>query len=418
MNALADQNKRLRRYIILVTVFLTAVFFLPKAVQAGCCTCGDPEDTYSGRTFCIKSSDNCAECGNEKFLFEEGDYTNAFQCVTCKTFSEGTVTPEQKHQLTYFIPSITIPFSDTFNAGVPIEITGNTIGEYIAAFFFFFVSVAGILATVMIMYGGLKYVISRGNASMMSDAKDNIVSAVTGLILALSAYVILMTINPRLVTYEGFGEQITHIEPSSQLEEETGVNVIIPTADWTGTNVKIYDPELASAADNHGINKNWLKAIMLAESGGRPMATSHDAQGNVLACGLMQLLPSTAGVDCQRLIDDTRFSINKGAEYFSGLLGDACPRSATYKSGQEVACQPESTGCRNMLVPYAVAAYNGGKAANCSSITCPGKTWWECEGNPGYAETRTYVARVTDIYNKISANKDGAYTWCESNCRN
>jgi len=59
--------------------------------------------------------------------------------------------------------------------------------------------IVGIAALTMIVIGGAMYMTSAGNASQKSEAKDRITSAVLGLILALSAYLILYTINPDLV---------------------------------------------------------------------------------------------------------------------------------------------------------------------------------------------------------------------------
>ncbi|KKW02106.1 MAG: hypothetical protein UY34_C0004G0044 [Parcubacteria group bacterium GW2011_GWA2_48_9] len=97
-----------------------------------------------------------------------------------------------------FIPQITLPGSK-FIAGQEIAVSGNTLGEWIAAVYVFFVSACSIVATVMMMYGGYKYVISFGSAQKMSDAQDQIVSAMVGLALSLGAYMILLTISPNLV---------------------------------------------------------------------------------------------------------------------------------------------------------------------------------------------------------------------------
>jgi hypothetical protein len=59
--------------------------------------------------------------------------------------------------------------------------------------------IVGITALLVIIYSGVLYITSAGNASQMGEAKDRIKSAILGLILALAAYLILYTINPDLV---------------------------------------------------------------------------------------------------------------------------------------------------------------------------------------------------------------------------
>jgi hypothetical protein len=49
----------------------------------------------------------------------------------------------------------------------------------------------GITAVFMIIWGGIKYVISRGDAANIKAAKDTITYAVIGLIVALMAFAIV-----------------------------------------------------------------------------------------------------------------------------------------------------------------------------------------------------------------------------------
>ncbi len=75
----------------------------------------------------------------------------------------------------------------------------KNFGCYIGGFYRYFAGVAGILAAVLIMWGGYKYVTSFGNPSRLSDAKDTIQQALIGLAFVLGTYIILYTINPNLV---------------------------------------------------------------------------------------------------------------------------------------------------------------------------------------------------------------------------
>jgi hypothetical protein len=49
----------------------------------------------------------------------------------------------------------------------------------------------GAISIIMIIYGGLRYVISRGDASQIKAAKDTIVYAVAGVVVAIVAYAII-----------------------------------------------------------------------------------------------------------------------------------------------------------------------------------------------------------------------------------
>lgn len=99
-----------------------------------------------------------------------------------------------------FTPQVTLPGSK-FIAGQEVRVSGDTLGEWVAAVYIFFVGATAIIATVMMMYGGYKYVISFGSPDKISDAKDQIVQAMIGLMLSLGAYMILLTISPNLVEF-------------------------------------------------------------------------------------------------------------------------------------------------------------------------------------------------------------------------
>jgi hypothetical protein len=51
--------------------------------------------------------------------------------------------------------------------------------------------VIGIIAVIMIVVGGIRYSLSGGNASQVKEAKDTILYAVIGLIVAIMAYAIV-----------------------------------------------------------------------------------------------------------------------------------------------------------------------------------------------------------------------------------
>lgn len=57
----------------------------------------------------------------------------------------------------------------------------------------------GVSSVFMISWGGLKRIYAAGNPSKISEANTKITNAIWGIVLALSSYIILYTINPHLV---------------------------------------------------------------------------------------------------------------------------------------------------------------------------------------------------------------------------
>jgi len=73
------------------------------------------------------------------------------------------------------------------------------IGEFIKSNYNMAISVAGILAVIMIVVAGVQWATSGGNSEMISSAKNRIGGALVGLLIAYLSYSILNIVNPNLV---------------------------------------------------------------------------------------------------------------------------------------------------------------------------------------------------------------------------
>lgn len=89
--------------------------------------------------------------------------------------------------------------ADTGNNCSPGEtIKKISLNTYIDYVFKFSIALAAFLAVVMIIFGGFQYMTSEV-PGIKSDGKDKIKNAIFGLIMILASYLILQTIDPRLV---------------------------------------------------------------------------------------------------------------------------------------------------------------------------------------------------------------------------
>ncbi|MCD4761638.1 hypothetical protein K8R32_01640, partial [bacterium] len=79
--------------------------------------------------------------------------------------------------------------------------TEKSIGieEYIAEIYKYAIGAVGILATVVMMIGGIVWITAGGNAAKIGEAKAWIGAALSGLVLMLTSYMILNIVNPDLV---------------------------------------------------------------------------------------------------------------------------------------------------------------------------------------------------------------------------
>lgn len=241
--------------LVFIVVFLVGFFvFVHETRAMSCFEAGSYQEAGSGASGChdvyICGTLNNCQCGGENpphlccaTMSPPFDYVcinkeNGEKVSTATSGVEADVTsvaaPEPK-KIIKFIPNITIPGSIKiggkeirFVAGQPTEVTGATLGAWISLFYMFFCGIIGILAAANIIFGGFKWLTSFGNASRISAAKERISMAVIGLFLTLGAYVILLTINPRLVQFKDLSiEEIETIEqeffrPGAELPEDYG----------------------------------------------------------------------------------------------------------------------------------------------------------------------------------------------------
>ncbi|MFH1171378.1 MAG: pilin, partial [bacterium] len=96
------------------------------------------------------------------------------------------------------IPGVTFSCSPKF----PGKQCVHDFAEYIGGFYKFFAGVIGIIAALMVMWGGVKWLTASGNSSKVQDAKDTIYSAIIALVLTFGSYALLFTINPQIVKLE------------------------------------------------------------------------------------------------------------------------------------------------------------------------------------------------------------------------
>lgn len=125
-----------------------------------------------------------------------------------------------------------------------------------------------------------------------------------------------------------------------------------------------YAPLINAAANKYRLDPALLHAVIRAESAYNPWAVSHKG-----AVGLMQLMPGTAARYGVRDRQDPGENIEGGARYLSDLI-DMFPTD----------------------LRLAIAAYNAGENAV------------KRNGNkvPPIQETRDYVVRVLDYYNRMN----------------
>ena len=216
-----------------VAIFILSVlsFFVlvPSALaEIWSCSCKDAatEIYYAG--FCVKTKEECQtkcsesfpgkkavvnQCDNSCVIIEiEGAGANEklAGCYTCnqikptpvsctEVLSTGEVEEEKKFADTPEVV-LEIPFGKEGTAASPVV----GLSGYVSILYEYIVILVALAAVVMIMFGGFRWATAAGNASQVGAAKTTIINAIIGLVLALTSFLLLYTINPALVSLDTF----------------------------------------------------------------------------------------------------------------------------------------------------------------------------------------------------------------------
>lgn len=199
--------------------FTFSVLLLPSVVMAQgtvgeeCnCWCGDSAEgaVRLGELDRGMCEDTC-EAQEQEFLIctndanlEPGASLKCWQQTECED-KDGRWDPDQApdckkgYHYCYMQPTA-IPLSVAI--GREGEVTSvESLGEYVNAFYEWAFYAALIIAVVMIMIGGLQYMVGKGVGDVQK-AKSRISNAIIGVVILLGAYTILATVNPALINLE------------------------------------------------------------------------------------------------------------------------------------------------------------------------------------------------------------------------
>lgn len=106
-----------------------------------------------------------------------------------------TPVPAQAASDTQYVQEISYALEQPFGGETIIQ----SWGQYIQLVYQFAVTLVSIIAVVLIMLGGVRWIVAAGNESAITEAKEMITSAIMGLVIALLSYTLLVFINPQLV---------------------------------------------------------------------------------------------------------------------------------------------------------------------------------------------------------------------------
>ncbi|MDH5442038.1 MAG: transglycosylase SLT domain-containing protein [Candidatus Nomurabacteria bacterium] len=151
---------------------------------------------------------------------------------------------------------------------------GTGIPEYINIIIKLAIGILGVLAVIIIIIGGVQYM-TESAPFMKSQARTRILNATLGLVLALSIYIILRTINPSLLNLD--------LEIGATNSEESVVNAqqAVPGRLISVNGQTVDQNEYAiQIAQEIGVDECVASTLITKESGGNPYAVGIDENVN------------------------------------------------------------------------------------------------------------------------------------------
>jgi len=182
---------------------------------------------FSTQDSCQEASSN--RLGADKNVFYE--WQNCFLSDSNGTPIIGDaipVTPKEKNTPTWSEYKLLAPFAGFDKAP-------ENVGDYLNKIFMIGIGLCGALAVLMMILAGIQYM---GEESIFEKSKwrERFKSAIFGLLIALSAYALLNTIDPRLLGGEGLSIRAVTAEIDPETED-------IPLSEYSSSGNKALCPE-------------------------------------------------------------------------------------------------------------------------------------------------------------------------------
>jgi len=209
----------MKKLKIIIFFSLLLIIFSPTITKASCTWRSESITTNPKIAFHTNTTGGCQtgetrpqsdsqlKCDGAQPSGSSSGATTIYICC-CSAPTASTYVPPK-----FILPDIQIPIPGltlTPSSSIQSEVSADGkysvsipwIGQYINSLYNYGVAIAGILAAIILMAGGLLWLISGGDASKVTQAKELIEGSVTGLVIVMTSYLLLFTVNPELTKFK------------------------------------------------------------------------------------------------------------------------------------------------------------------------------------------------------------------------
>lgn len=307
---------------------------------------------------------------------------------------KATISDPLKFQAQVGVPGLWKAYEKTGDEIELVNYDTSYIAKMIQGFYNYGIGIAGILAAIMLMAGGLIWLTSAGSSEKITQAKNIMIGSVIGLVMLFGSWMLLRTINPALVDFK-----ITDIDGIEKIE-----HCCHPTEGWVAmesiNNSFSCPPSSQQCTDN----KNCIKTNINIGSTDKKRYACLDLKE----------------WQCCEYKDDTL-----GIEHYCNtkLITSSCEDNmlagtVLNKKYEGVICDPDGGGTKGIEYHYG-CYYGGEKCCECKSdsltfgFTDGAYMKVSCQDNLTAKQCRTWciwgVSGVNNMYTRPSG------TTCQSN---
>lgn len=198
----------MKKIIFTLTIFLALFLFSYTEAKADGCGYICKDTTETNEAYCTKTRGAGSYLGS---IISNTDCPGQANCgmnsvpICCCTAKSSLITPVSGAKAKFTLPDYTfqIPIGNLSSLKM-VDCSSGTcevpfIAQYISAAYTYGLSIAAILAVLIIMAAGLLWMVSGGDSGKKGQAKKMILGSILGLALVVGLSLFLSFINPNLI---------------------------------------------------------------------------------------------------------------------------------------------------------------------------------------------------------------------------
>jgi len=218
--------------------------------------------------------------------------------------------------------------------------TGEGFGDFINNLYYLSIGLAALLAVIKIVIAGVKWMLS-GIVTEKTQAKKDIQGSLIGLIIIISAVLVLNIINPSLVNLKATTSDVTGYSDSTDQAADNDASYKSTIPCWESTDISACDA-----------------AIELCKSAGGSPEKGQQGESQIIVCSLVDYSLDTDNDDSTDQTADSSTYFDCSKEIDGELMS---PITGELETKYKIDCEAATVRCTDLGRTPTPAAVDGTK---------------------------------------------------------